>query len=264
MTANALFTLLNQKSVQFIFDIFEHESKEICLVGGCVRDSLLGKFPKDFDIAANITPNEIIAILKKNNLNYEDYAYRYGSITTYINNQKFQITTLRQDINQIGRHTNIIFTQDWKKDALRRDFTINAMYLSRNGKIKDFFNGKEDLDNCTIKFIGNIENRIQEDFLRIYRYFRFLSIFENPKINREYEKVLMKYCQRSFDFLSNDLIRQEILKIFDLPFPSNSFFKDKKVYEKKHWVDLTKKNFIEKEYKIGLNNCLNKIDSLIT
>lgn len=263
MIKHSLSTLLELKHVQFLFDIFENESKEICLVGGSVRDSLLGKAVKDLDIAANVMPDEIISILKKNNLHYENFAYKYGSITTYINKQKFQITTLREDINQIGRHTNIIFTKDWKKDALRRDFTINAMYLSRNGKIKDFFNGREDLKNCTVKFIGNIEDSIQEDYLRIFRYFRFLSIFQNPKLIEEYDSILLKYYQKSFKSLSNNLIRQEILKMFESPFPLNSFFNDKNIIEKKDWVILIKKHFIETGYKIGLNRCLNKINFLV-
>jgi poly(A) polymerase len=254
---------LEQKSIQYLFDIFEHKSKEICLVGGCVRDALLGKISRDFDIAANVLPNEIIEILRNNNLRYEIFAYKYGSITTYINNQKFQITTLRQDVNQMGRDTNIVFTQDWRKDALRRDFTINALYLFRNGKIKDFFNGIEDLDSCTIKFIGNIEDSVQEDYLRILRYFRFLATFENPKLIENYDKLLSNYYQCSFDFLTNDLIRQEILKMFNSPFTQNSFFNEKKIIEKKLWVEITQKHFVKTGYKIGLNRCLNKIDLLI-
>ena len=263
MKEHLLSTLFNQKSVQSLFKIFENESKEICLVGGGVRDTFIGNVVKDIDIAANVTPNEIIKILKKNNLSYEDYGYKYGSITAYIENNKFQITTLREDVKQAGRHTNIIFTQDWKKDALRRDFTINAMYLSRSGKIKDFFNGKEDLNNHTLRFIGNIEDSIQEDFLRIFRYFRFLATFEEPNLIKDYDDILLSYFEQSFNFLSNDLIRQEILKMFNSPFPLNSFFNDKKTMEKKHWVELTKNHFIKTGYEIGLTRCLNKVDLLI-
>ena len=263
MKKHLLFTLLGQKSIQSLFDIFENESKEICLVGGSVRDTLLGKKTRDIDIAANVTPNEIIEILKKNNLPYDDYAYKYGSINVCIDEQKFQITTLREDINQTGRQTNIIFTQDWKKDAARRDFTINAMYLSRNGKIRDFFNGEGDLINSTIRFIGNITDSIQEDYLRIFRYFRFLSTFQEPKLIEDYDEVLIKYCEQSFNNLSNDLIRQEILKMLNSSFPLNSFYNKKKNMEKKHWVEITKKHFIKTNYKIGLIKCLNRIELLI-
>ena len=263
MKEHLLSTLLGQKSIQSLFDIFENESKEICLVGGSVRDTLLGKKTRDIDIAANATPNEIIKILKKNNLFYEDYAYKYGSINVYIEEQKFQITTLREDINQTGRHTNIIFTQDWKKDAARRDFTVNAMYLSRDGEIKDFFNGEEDLINSTIRFIGNIRDSIQEDYLRIFRYIRFLSTFQEPKLIVDYNEVLIKYCEQSFNNLSNDLIRQEILKMLNSSFPLNSFYNIKKNMEKKRWVEITKKHFIKTGYEIGLIKCLNRIELLV-
>ena len=94
MKEHPLSVLLDQQSIQSLFNIFDRESKEICLVGGSIRDALNGKITRDIDIAANVVPDEIIEILKKNKLSYEDYAYKYGSINTYIGDQKFQITTL--------------------------------------------------------------------------------------------------------------------------------------------------------------------------
>ena len=255
--------LLQKYSIKRLFDIFENESKEVRLVGGCIRDALLAKETKDIDVAANIKPDEIIKILNKHKIQHENFSYRYGVIIAIIEDQKFQITTLREDVNQIGRHTDISFTQDWKKDAARRDFTINAMYLSSNGQVKDFFNGKEDLINSTLRFIGNIKDSIQQDFLRIFRYYRFLGIFAEPKLIKEYDEVLVNCCEQSFNVLSNDLIRQEILKMFNSSFPLNSFFNNKKTMEKQYWVELTKKHFIKTGYEIGLNRCLNKIDLLI-
>ena len=263
MKEHSLSSLLDQKSIQSLFDIFEKKSKEVCIVGGSVRDALIGKRTADIDIAANITPNEIIEILKENDLTYQDYALKYGVITTYIDGQKFQITTLRKDVEQLGRHTNIIYTQDWKKDAARRDFTINAMYLSRDGNIKDFYNGRNDLIDSTIRFIGNIEQSIKEDFLRVFRYFRFLGIFKEPKLIKNYNEILLSCFEDSFSFLSNDVIRQEILKMLHSEFPINSFFDNKAVLEKKYWLILTKKHFIKTGYDIGLNRCLNKIDNLV-
>ena len=255
--------LLNQSSVKRLFEIFENKRNEVCLVGGCVRDALLGKKTKDIDIAANIEPNKIIRILEKNNIKYEDYAYKYGSITAIIEDHKFQITTLREDINQTGRHTNIIFTDSWKKDAQRRDFTINALYLNNEGIIKDFFKGQEHLKENRLEFIGNMEKRIQEDFLRIFRYYRFLGIFQNSRLINGYEEILEYYCIDSFKYLSNDLLRQEILKMFHSSFSLNSFFKNKNNKEKRFWIKLTKDHFIKTHYALGLNNCLNKIDLLV-
>ena len=145
MNNYSVVNLLDTYSIKRLFDIFENEAKEVRLVGGCIRDALLRKETKDIDVAAKVQPDEIIRILDKHKIQYENFAYRYGAIIAIIEDQKFQITTLREDINQMGRHTNIIFTDDWKKDAERRDFTINAMYLSSDGTIKDYFNGQRDI-----------------------------------------------------------------------------------------------------------------------
>jgi len=255
--------LLNKYSIKRFFDIFANESKEVQLVGGCIRDALLGKETKDIDVATNFLPDEIIKILNKHKIEYKNFAYKYGSIIAIVENKKFQITTLREDIKQRGRHTSIIFTNDWKKDAKRRDFSINAMYLSSDGILKDFFNGQRDIVESKLKFIGNIDKRIQEDFLRIFRYYRFLGIFEKPKIIKGYDETLKKYFNESFNYLSNDLLRQEILKMFNTSFPSNSFFNKKNNMEKRYWIELIKNHFIQTKYDLGLKKCLNKIELLM-
>ena len=255
--------LLQKYSIKRLFDIFENESKEVRLVGGCIRDAFLGKETRDIDVAANVKPDEIIKILDKHKIQYENFAYRYGAIIAIIEDQKFQITTLREDINQMGRHTNIIFTNDWKKDAERRDFTANAMYLSSDGNITDYFNGQQDITNSKLQFIGNIDERIQEDFLRIFRYYRFIGIFQNPHLIDGYEEILTRYCKESYNYLSNDLIRQEILKIFHTSFPLNSFFSNINNKEKRYWIELTKNHFVKTQYDLGLNKCLNKINLLV-
>ena len=253
MKENLLSNLLIQKPIQSLFDIFEDNSHKINLVGGCIRDAFFNKISKDIDIAANITPDQVIKILNKNNIKYDDYAYKYGSITVIIDGQKFQITSLREDIKPIGRHTSIIFTNDIKQDAARRDFTINSMYLSRNGQLIDYFNGKEDLTNSTLKFLVEIEQSINQDYLRIFRYYRFLGVFKSPNLINEYEEILSQHLEKAFINLSNDLIRQEILKMFKTSFPINSFFINRKNMKKYDWVDLTKKHFIKTGYEIGLN-----------
>ena len=255
--------LLEKYSIKRLFDIFENDAKEVRLVGGCIRDALLGKETKDIDVAANVKLDEIIKILDKHKILYENFAYRYGSIIAIIEDQKFQITTLREDINQMGRHTNIIFTNNWKKDAERRDFTANAIYLSSDGNITDYFNGQQDIANSKLQFIGNIDERIQEDFLRIFRYYRFIGIFQNPHLIDGYEETLTRYCKESYNYLSNDLIRQEILKIFNTSFPLNSFFSNINNKEKRYWIELTKNHFTKTQYDLGLNKCLNKIDLLV-
>ena len=148
MNTFSIDNLLNRRSVKSLFSLFDDKKGEIRLVGGCVRDTLLNRDIKDIDAGTTIELSELMKILKKKNLKYEDYAYRYGSIIVYLNDEKIQITKLREDIKQMGRHTDIFFTNNWEKDALRRDFTFNAIYLSFDGKIFDYFNGQIGRASC--------------------------------------------------------------------------------------------------------------------
>lgn len=256
-------SLFKKKEVKVIINIFEKAGAELRFVGGCVRDTILEREIIDIDCATNIKPELIIKILKKNNIIYDDFAKKYGSVKAYLNKQKFEITSLRRDINQQGRETDIVYTDNWELDAERRDFTFNAIYLSSNGQLKDFFNGVEDLKNNKVRFIGKIEDSIQEDYLRIFRFYRFLGVFKNPVIIKSYDKILSDYCEKSFNYLSNDLIRREILKMFNSTFPLNSFFKNIKTLKKKQWVYATKKHFIKTDYDLGINRCLNRIDLML-
>ena len=263
MNTNKIIDLLNKDHVKLLFSIFEKNNAKIRLVGGCIRDKLIDREVKDIDTATNIEPFKVIDLLDENNIEYDDYSIQYGSITSYPLNKKIQITTLREDINQIGRHTNVIYTSDWKKDSARRDFTFNAMYFGSNGKLNDYYNGQSDLKEKKIKFIGEIEDRIKEDYLRIYRYFRFLGLFDSPQINLENQKIVEKYIHESLIILTNDLIRQEILKMFSMPFTLNCFYEHTQTKIKYKWVDIIKEHFIQTNYKLGLEKCLNKIDRII-
>jgi len=255
--------LLNHSITKSLFSIFEKEGKEIRLVGGCVRDALLFSESKDIDVAAKFQPIEIINVLNKNKIEYEDYGYQYGSVIAYLDDYKIQITSLREDINQVGRHTDIIYTNDWKKDAIRRDFTMNALYLSSDGVIEDLFSGIKDIEQKTVRFIGHIEESIQEDYLRIFRYFRFLGLFDSPNHIDNYKDIFNNYITHCFNYLSNDIVRQEILKMFNMPYSMNCFFQPQQKQVKYKWVEVIKDHFIQTNYEIGLNKCLNKIDNIV-
>ena len=164
MNTDKITNLLDQETIKYLFSIFHNYKSEIRLVGGSIRDTLIDRDVKDIDSATPLEPDEVLDLLKKHNIEYDDYALRYGSIIAYLNNKKIQITTLREDINQLGRHTSVLFTKDWKKDAARRDFTFNALYLGIDQTVYDFYNGQKDLKEKKIKFIGEIEERIKEDY----------------------------------------------------------------------------------------------------
>ena len=263
MTNNKIKDLLNMDHLRFLFSIFKTNKSEIRIVGGSIRDTLLERHTKDVDLATPLEPIDIIELLESNNINYDDFAIQYGSIIAYPFERKVQITSLREDINQIGRHTNVVYTTSWKKDAARRDFTFNAIYVDQNNRIFDYYEGQTDLKNNKIKFIGEVDERIKEDYLRIYRYFRFLALFDLPNINIIQHNIVEKYIHESLNVLTNDIIRQEILKMFNMPYPLNCFYEPNQKQLKFKWVEIIKEHFIRTNYELGLNKCLNKIDKII-
>ena len=139
MTSNKIHALVDEEHIKTLFSIFKNQNTEIRLVGGSIRDLLMNREIRDIDSATQLEPNDVLDLLKKNNIEYDDYAIRYGSIIAYPNNKKIQITSLREDINQLGRHTSVLYTKDWKKDAARRDFTFNALYLGEDCKLYDYY-----------------------------------------------------------------------------------------------------------------------------
>jgi len=260
MSNNKINALLDEEHIKILFSIFKNKNIEFRLVGGSIRDVLINREIRDIDSATVLEPNDVLELLDENNIEYDDFAIRYGSVIAYPNNKKIQITSLREDINQLGRHTSVLFTKDWKKDAARRDFTFNALYLDENCNLYDYYNGQKDLQAKTIKFIGEIEDRIKEDYLRIYRYFRFLGLFDLPLINTKTQTIVEKYIHESLAVLTNDVIRQEVLKMFNMPYPLNCFYQS---HVKFKWVEILKEHFIKTNYELGLKKCLNKIDNII-
>ena len=161
--------------VKKIFDSINNftSDSEIRYVGGCVRKIIKGEIVDDIDLATNLNPQQVCKALKNNEINYHETGIEHGTVIAIINDYRFEITSLREDIETDGRHAQVKFSTDWKKDASRRDFTVNAIYADIAGNLFDPFNGKEDLEKGVIKFIGDTELRIKEDYLRILRYFRF-------------------------------------------------------------------------------------------
>ena len=148
------------------------------IVGGAVRDWLCDEPIGDIDFATKLLPNESIQILLDSGFNVKPTGIDHGTITVYSDNNSYEITSLRKDILTDGRHAKVLFGGTWEEDANRRDFTVNALYSDEYGRILDFTGqGFKDLENKTLRFIGNPIQRIKEDYLRLLRYFRFLSRF---------------------------------------------------------------------------------------
>ncbi|XP_034023340.1 CCA tRNA nucleotidyltransferase 1, mitochondrial [Thalassophryne amazonica] len=155
-------------------DVFAKHQYEVRIAGGAVRDLLSGKRPEDVDFATTATPEEMKDMFQSAGIRMiNNKGEKHGTITARLNNENFEVTTLRVDVQTDGRHAEVEFTTDWEKDAERRDLTINSMFLGLDGTLYDYFNGYEDLQNRKVRFVGSAEHRIQEDYLRILRYLRF-------------------------------------------------------------------------------------------
>ena len=246
-----------------IIELFEKEKHDIRFIGGCVRDALLSNKSSDIDFAINCDPNITANLLLKNKIEILEYGKRYGTITALIEKKNFEITSLRKDTNPDGRYSEVIFTNDWNKDALRRDFTFNAININARGKIEDYFHGQSDLKSQQVKFIGLIEERIQEDYLRILRYFRFLSLFEKLNLIEGYEETLYKYLPQVRKHISNERIRNELLKMLKNKFALNSIVDSKNPNQLNILIKTIKHWWTEDQFELGLHKCMNKINDLI-
>ncbi|XP_043482947.1 CCA tRNA nucleotidyltransferase 1, mitochondrial isoform X1 [Leptopilina heterotoma] len=173
--------------VNALTDLFKKYNYEIRVAGGAVRDILMGKTPTDLDFATTATPQEMKEMFTKENIRMvNSNGEKHGTITPRINDKEnFEVTTLRVDVVTDGRHAEVLFTKDWKLDANRRDLTINSMFLGFDGSVYDYFYGYDDLQKRKIAFVGNAATRIQEDYLRILRYFRFYGRIADSAENHD-------------------------------------------------------------------------------
>ncbi len=178
--------LVADPGVVWIVEAIEDARGNARLVGGCVRDSVLGRDTTDIDLATDLVPEMVIQALGSAGIKTIPTGIKHGTVTAVVAGIPYEITTLRRDLECDGRHAAVAFTNSWMEDASRRDFTFNALYCDKSGKIYDYFSGMQDLENRTVVFIGDAEARINEDFLRILRVFRFhASICDKSPLSEE-------------------------------------------------------------------------------
>ncbi len=181
-------------------------------VGGCVRDAILGRPFKDVDIATSHSPPEIMRLLQSGGIKCIPTGIDHGTVTAVVDGASFEITALRRDVATDGRHAVVEFTDDWQLDALRRDFTMNAIYCGMDGEIFDPTGGRADAIAGNVRFVGDPDARICEDYLRILRYFRFYAHY--GKIPMDSSAVAA--CRRHaamIETLSMERVRDEFLKL---------------------------------------------------
>jgi tRNA nucleotidyltransferase (CCA-adding enzyme) len=189
---------------------------EVRIVGGAVRDLVMGKNPKDIDMATDAEPQTMMKILDAAGIRHEPTGLQHGTITAIMDSEPIEITTLRIDTETDGRHAEVQFTNDWRKDAERRDLTFNAMSMEMNGTLHDYFDGIQDIQNGVARFVGNADARMQEDYLRILRFFRFQGRLNSPTWDRETMDAVRRNAE-GLRKISGERVWMEMEKILAQP-----------------------------------------------
>ena len=200
------------KLVLKLFNIFGE--KNIKLVGGAVRGALNNKTTNDLDFAINMKPELVKQQLEKNKIKFKDKSKGHGTVSIFSKDYIIEITSLRKDIKTFGRKAKVGFINSFKDDAKRRDFTVNSIYSDLEGNLFDPFDGVKDLEKNKIKFIGTPINRIEEDNLRLLRYFRFVGTYSSNK--QELHLKSLNSCLENFSrikSLSKERVQVEFYKL---------------------------------------------------
>lgn len=199
---------------------FDKAGFEIRFVGGCVRDALLGVVPKDVDFCTDATPDEMRDIATINKFKFLPTGVAHGTGTLVVDGEPFEVTTLRVDVDTDGRHAEVEFTRSFEVDAERRDLTINAMSMDMDGNVYDYFGGREDLKNKVVRFVGVAELRVQEDYLRILRYFRFAARFDSTMSQDDLDMFSQAEVLDKLNVVSVERFWQEMSKLLDPSMPA--------------------------------------------
>ena len=212
---------LDNQDIQSLLDILSVNGEEAMVNGGAVRNSLLGEPVADVDISTTLLPAIVIERLEGKNIKVVPTGIEHGTVTAVINKRPYEITTLRADIETNGRHAVVRFGRDWCEDAMRRDFTINALYVDRNGNILDPLDGMDDIVARRVRFIGIAEDRINEDHLRILRFFRFFAWYGRGAPDRESLKACVR-MKHLIAELSVERVWSEFCKLLSAPDPARA------------------------------------------
>lgn len=209
---------LSDKRLQALLATLNEGGEEARIAGGAVRNALMGQDVTDIDIATTTIPDETIRRAEAAGFKAIPTGYDHGTVTVVSEGKPFEVTTLRADVETNGRHAVVAFGRDWQADANRRDFTINALYADAKGKVYDLVGGLKDLKDRNLRFIGEAEERIREDYLRILRFFRFFAWYGAGRPDAQG----LKACARLKDGLSGlsvERVWTELKKLLSAPDP---------------------------------------------
>jgi poly(A) polymerase len=200
-----------------LLDVLDRDGEEARVVGGAVRNALLGLRAGEIDVATTAVPEEVVRRVQAAGFKAVPTGIAHGTVTVITDKVPFEVTTLRQDVETYGRHAKVAFGRDWKADAERRDFTINAFSVRPDGTVYDYVGGLEDLAARRVRFIGDPKQRIEEDYLRILRFFRFHAAYgtsDHP------DRGGLEACiasREGLDQLSRERVRMELMKLVVAP-----------------------------------------------
>jgi poly(A) polymerase len=212
---------LTAPETKAVFKALEAGGKPARFVGGCVRNALAHRPVSDIDIATPEPPERVMQLCRDAGLRVIPTGLDHGTVTVLAAEARFEVTTLRIDVDTDGRHATVAFTDDWLEDAKRRDFTINALSATRSGAVYDPFGGIADLAKGMVRFIGRADDRIAEDRLRVLRFFRFYAQFGAPPIDR----AALDACRAAagdLGGLARERIRDELMKLLATRDPSTA------------------------------------------
>jgi poly(A) polymerase len=226
---------MDEPPVQALLAALARDGISARFVGGCVRDTVLGRPVKEIDIAVDKPPETVMRALEAADLRVVPTGLKHGTVTAIVKGRPFELTTLRRDVETDGRRAVVAFTDDWLEDAKRRDFTFNAMYADPDGTIWDPFDGRADLLSGRVRFIGDPDQRIAEDHLRILRFFRFYAWFGKPPL----DGAGFDACRRnagSLSSLSAERIAKELLRLLAAPAPADALEAMAEAGALDHWL----------------------------
>jgi len=212
---------LAEPGLQRLLEVLSADGDEARIAGGAVRNAMLGEDVADVDIATTTTPDVTIARARAAGFKTVPTGIEHGTVTVIVDGQPYEVTTLRADVETDGRHAVVKFSRDWRSDAERRDFTINGMFLTAAGEVVDLVGGVADLEKRLIRFIGDAGQRIEEDYLRILRFFRFFAWYGSGRPDAEGLKASAR-LKPGLDRLSAERIWAELRKLLSAPDPSRA------------------------------------------
>jgi poly(A) polymerase len=209
------------RSLHRVLDLLNADGGEARIVGGAVRNTLMGLPVGDIDIATTLLPQEVVARAKKAGIKAVPTGIDHGTVTLVADGSPFEVTTLRVDAEPDGRRARVAFGADWSLDAQRRDLTINGLYADAQGRVIDFVGGLDDIDSRTVRFIGDAATRIEEDYLRILRFFRFFARYGGGRPDADGLKASAR-LKTGLAQLSAERVWAELKSLLAAPDPSRA------------------------------------------